>query len=183
VSHDHNLPSFGPVGPIPAFWASTASWSPSGPRPSAQPRSSSWEITRQLLNDGDCHSGDLLYALPRFRATTVETRPGAEKFTVVAAMFISESSGTTRKGWFVRHHTSTVIAQLTALTLLLLTVREMYREYVSSRGRIDRHIHRRDVRHGGFISKIHAVVSVSKKGVRRRQWVPKRRGVQCKIQG
>jgi hypothetical protein len=95
----------------------------------------------------------------------------------VAAIFISESSGTTQTGWFVRHHTSTVIiAQLAALTLLLLTGRKMYREYVLPRGRIDRHIHRRDVRRGGFIIKIHAVVSVSEKSVRRRQWVPKRGG-------
>lgn len=45
----------------------------------------------------------------------------------------------------------------------------MYREYVSPRGRtniVDRHIHRRDVRHGGLISEIHAVVSVPEKRVR-----------------
>lgn len=95
----------------------------------------------------------------------------------MAAIFISESSGTTQTGWFVRHHTSTVvIAQLTALALLLLTGREMYREYVSPRGRIDRHIHRRDVRRGGFIIEIHAVVSVPEKSVRRRQWVSREAG-------
>ena len=70
------------------------------------------------------------------------------------------------KVWFVRPPST---AQLRALTLLLLTVWEMYREYVLPRGQthiIDRQIHRRDVRHGGLITEIHAIVSVSEKSVR-----------------
>lgn len=79
-----------------------------------------------------------------------------------------------KESWFVKHLTVNRTAE--SLTLLLLTVREMYREYVSPTRRtniVDRHIHRRDVRHGGLTSEIHAVVSVPEKRVSdNRRWEP-----------